>query len=244
MISMSEKKRIVGYIRVSTTKQKDEGVSLEAQERKIRLYADMYDLDLVSIEVDVGSGKSMKKRKALRTCLKMMEDGKADGMLITKLDRLTRRVRDICFMVEEYFQDKTLISVNDKIDTNTPTGRLMLNLLTTFAQWERETISHRTQEAMQYLKGEGVKFGRCPYGWRYGDYRDERGRRQVEEIPDEQLVIKRIQGLRSMGDTLATIAEKLTRDGVPTKRGGAWQPITVSQILNRAERFKKELASA
>lgn len=233
---MAEKKRIVGYIRVSTSKQADEGVSLEAQERKLKMYAELHEVDLISIEVDVASGKEMSKRKALNKCLAMLKADEADGMLIVKLDRLTRRVKDVCFMVEEYFQEKVLISVNDQIDTQTPTGILMLNILTTFAQWERQVLSQRTCEAMGFLKATGVKLGRLPYGYMYSGAFGENGRKVIVENDHEQVTINRIMGLRKDGQTLRAIADILEDDGHTTKRGGNWKASTLNQIIKREER--------
>ena len=234
------KKRIVGYVRVSTTKQRDEGVSLEAQKRKLKMYAEMYELDLISIEVDVASGKEISKRPALKRCLAMLDANEADGMLIMKLDRLTRRVKDVCFLVEDYFQEKILISVNDQIDTQTPTGILMLNILTTFAQWERQVLSQRTCEAMGFLKAEGVKLGRLPFGYRYVEKDSEgneldpdTGRRLIVEHDAEMLTIRRMVGLRKDGVTLQAICDRLADDNHTTKRGAKWQPGTVDKIIKR-----------
>lgn len=236
---MVKKKRIVGYVRVSTSKQRDEGVSLEAQERKLKMYAEMYELDLVSIEVDVASGKDMSKRPALKRCLDMLDADEVDGMLIMKLDRLTRRVKDVCFMVEEYFQEKILISVSDQIDTQTPTGILMLNILTTFAQWERQVLSQRTCEAMGFLKSNGVKLGRLPFGLMYSGELGQNGRKKIVKNDREQITINRIMGLRKDNLTIQAICDRLTEDGHTTKRGGDWRPSTVHQIIKRAEHMER-----
>ncbi len=244
VICMDEKERIVGYIRVSTKKQ-EVGVSLEAQEHRLKIYAEMYELDLVSIEVDVASGKDIVKRPALKRCLAMLSADEVDGMLIMKLDRLTRSVRDVCFMVEKHFKEKRLISVNDQIDTQTPTGILMLNILTTFAQWERQVLSQRTCEAMGWLKEQGVKLGRLPFGYSYATPDDEEnelddhGRRKILENDDEQVTINRMIGLRKDGLSLQAICDRLEGDGHTTKRGGRWQPCTVDQIIKRTERIKR-----
>ena len=233
------KKRIVGYVRVSTSKQRDEGVSLAAQHRKIRMYAEMYELDLVSIEVDVASGKNIHKRPALKKCLKMLSEDQVDGMLIMKLDRLTRRVKDVCFLVEDYFQEKILISVNDQIDTQTPTGILMLNILTTFAQWERQVLSQRTCEAMGFLKENGVSLGRLPFGLMYSGELGENRRKMIVKNDHEQLAIKRMSDLRDSGLTLQSVCDVLENEGYTTKRGGKWQPCTVNKILQREVKLKR-----
>lgn len=233
---LERKKRIVGYVRVSTTKQRDTGVSLEAQERKIKMYAEMYELDLLSIEIDVASGKNISKRPALKRCLAMLDADQADGMLIMKLDRLTRRVKDVCFLIEDYFQDKILISVNDQIDTQTPTGILMLNILTTFAQWERQVLSQRTCEAMGFLKANGVPLGRLPYGYYYTGGTGENNRKLICEHAPEQLIIRRMVALREGLVTLQAICDFLNDDGVTTQRGGLWKPGSVDKIIKREQR--------
>jgi len=241
---MAEKrKKIVGYVRVSTSKQQNEGVSLEAQERKIKMYAEMYELELVSIEVDVASGKDIIKRPALKRCLDMLDADEVDGMLIMKLDRLTRRVKDVCFLVEDYFQEKILISVNDQIDTQTPTGILMLNILTTFAQWERQVLSQRTCEAMGFLKSNGVKLGRLPYGLMYNGENGENDRKVIVKNDAEMVTVNRIIGLRKDGLTLQAICDRLEEDGHTTKRGGKWQPCTINKILKRNEKLQWRLTA-
>lgn len=242
---MAAKKKLVGYIRVSTSKQRDLGVSLEAQQRKLKMYAEMYELDLISIEVDVASGKDIIKRPALKRCLAMLDENEADGMLIMKLDRLTRRVKDVCFLVEDYFQDKILISVNDQIDTQTPTGILMLNILTTFAQWERQVLSQRTCEAMGFLKENGVQLGRLPFGYTYAERDDERndldddGRKVIVENRNEQATIHRMMALKKDNLTLQAICDRLADDGHTTKRGAKWQPGTIYKIIKREQRRQR-----
>ena len=92
---MSEARtRTVAYLRVSTDKQADRGVSLEAQRAKAEGYAALFDLDLVAIEVDAGESAKSLARPALDRALAMLRTGKADALLVVKLDRLTRSVRD------------------------------------------------------------------------------------------------------------------------------------------------------
>jgi DNA invertase Pin-like site-specific DNA recombinase len=136
-------------------------------------------------------------------------------------------------LVDEYFQEKLLISVTDQIDTSTASGRLMLNILTTLAQWERETIGERTSGALQHMKAEGVQLGSAALGWRHGGEVDCDGRRVIVEDEDELMAVARVLELKSNGFSLRGIAESLTRDGYPTKRGGQWAAETVSKILRR-----------
>jgi DNA invertase Pin-like site-specific DNA recombinase len=132
--------KAVGYIRVSTEKQADHGVSLEAQQTKLAAYAALYDIELVEVIVDAGVSAKTLSRAGLQRALGMLRKGQANALVVAKLDRLTRSVKDLGTLVEEYFSadNITLLSVADSIDTRTAAGRLVLNVLGSVAQWERE----------------------------------------------------------------------------------------------------------
>ena len=156
--------RVGGYIRVSTEKQADHGVSLEAQQEKLTAYAKLYELELVDIIVDAGASAKTLKRSGLQQALTMLPSGKADALLVTKLDFLTRSVKDLGILLERYFNRYALMSVADQVDTSTAAGRLVLNVLMSVAQWEREAISERTTEALSHKRARGGKLGgACPY---------------------------------------------------------------------------------
>src|SRR5437899_6703518 len=120
-----ESTRAIGYIRVSTDKQAEHGVSLEAQQAKLTQYAALYDIALVDIIVDAGVSAKTLERPGLQRALGMLRKGQANALLVAKLDRLTRKVKDLGALVEDYFS-------------------LVLNVLGSVAQWEREVISERT----------------------------------------------------------------------------------------------------
>src|SRR5947209_6142493 len=114
--------RVVGYIRVSTEEQAAGGLSLEAQASKVRAYCELYELELMRIESDPGfSGKSLDRPgvSAVLDELRRRKDG-ADGLVVAKLDRLTRSLRDWQALIEEHFEErrgKRLFSVEESIDT-------------------------------------------------------------------------------------------------------------------------------
>jgi site-specific DNA recombinase len=228
-------KRVVGYVRVSTEKQASEGVSLAAQEAKLRAYCLAMDLDLVAVEVDEGvSAKSMKGRDGLSRALARIDAGEASGLIVTKLDRLTRSVRDLGALVERYFEKRAdLLSLADSIDTRTAAGRLVLNVLVSVAQWEREATGERTRDALAHMKAEGVKLGGAALGWKHGEGVDEEGRRVVEAVEAEVAAVERVFALKAEGLPLRAIAAKLEAEGIATKRGGRWQAETVRKVLMR-----------
>lgn len=228
------KTRVIGYVRVSTSQQKEEGWSLETQTEKLRAYSVALDLELVDLVVDSLSAKSLN-RKGLQEALQRLEAGEAEGLLIVKLDRLTRSVRDLGTLLEQYFEKRfQLLSVNDAIDTRSAAGRLVLNVLTSVTQWEREAISERTREVLGHLKRDGVKLGRAGLGWRHEEEKDKNKRRIIAPVKVETTTVLRILELREQGHSLRAVASALTAEGHTTKRGGQWAPETVRKVLKRA----------
>jgi len=230
------KTRVIGYVRVSTVHQADSGVSLDAQRAKLEAYAVCMDLELVSIEVDAGASAKTLRRPALQTALARLNAGEAEGLLVCKLDRLTRSVKDLGELVERYFADRfSLLSVADSIDTRSAAGRLVLNVLASVSQWGREAAGERTAEALRHIReAEGAQLGGEALGWQRTDERDEHGRRMVADVEGESETVARILELRSQGLTLRAVAEQLTAEGRRTKRGGKWHASTVRNVLKRA----------
>lgn len=126
-----------------------------------------------------------------------------------------------------------MLSVGDAIDTRTAAGRLVLNVLASVSQWEREAGAERTREALGHLRSIGVRLGGEALGWRRRPERDDEGRRIAESSSEEGETIDRIVALHSEGRSLRAIAAALAAEGRPTKRGGAWRPEIVRRALHR-----------
>jgi len=221
--------RTVAYLRVSTDKQADRGVSLEAQRAKVESYAALYDLELVAIEVDAGeSGKSLV-RPALERALGMLKAGKAEALLVVKLDRLTRSVRDLCDLVDRYFRDgkRALLSVGEQVDTRSAAGRMVLNVMSSVGQWEREAIGERTSAAMQHKASLGeFTGGVAPYGYALGA-----DGVALVEVNAEQAVITEARALRSAGLSLRKVAELLASKGLCARNGRTFAASQVARML-------------
>jgi site-specific DNA recombinase len=226
--------RAVGYIRVSTEMQADEGVSLAAQRAKLQAFAVAADLELVSVQEDAGASAKTLARPGLQRALQDLREGRADALLVTKLDRLTRSVRDLGSLLETYFSAHvSLLSIADAVDTRTAGGRLVLNVLTSVAQWEREAIGERTREALRHLQSMGVRVGGESLGWRRSEQTDADGRKVWITDSRELETATRIRELRASGLSLRRICAVLNREGRQTKRGGRWAPQTIAQVLAR-----------
>jgi DNA invertase Pin-like site-specific DNA recombinase len=217
--------KVIGNIRVSTEEQAKDGKSLDAQRAKLTAYAALYDLELVDITVDAGVSAKSLDRDGLQTALGMLKKGEVQGLLIAKLDRLSRNVGDWQFLIDNYFGEKpgkTLFSVADSIDTRTAAGRMVLNILISVSQWEREVIAERTRDTLQYKIKQGERCGKVRYGFDL----DNDGIHLVANGA-EQKVIGLMKQMRAEGASYGFIANELDVNGIPTKDGGKWAAMTV-----------------
>lgn len=224
--------KVIAYARVSTADQSDNGVSLEAQRAKMEAYAALYDLAVVDTVVDAGESAKSLNRPGLQRALAALRSGTAEGLVIVKLDRLTRSVADWQALIDGFFGEragKQLFSVTDAIDTRTAAGRLVLNVLLSVAQWERETTGERTREALRHKIRLGERCGKVRFGY---DLAND-GRTLVENVSEQQ-TIALMCDLRALGYSLRQIADHLTAQDILTKEGGhTWTHTAVSRILNR-----------
>src|SRR6201997_3650156 len=164
--------KTVGYVRVSTDKQADRGVSLDAQAEKIRAMAVVHNAELLDIIVDGGESAKSLNRPGMAKLLAMVDAGEVQVVIIAKLDRLTRSVKDLCTLLERFNRrGVTLISVAESLDTGSAAGRLVLNILTAVSQWEREAIGERTRDAMSHKRSQGQRVGNIPYDRRLAEDR-------------------------------------------------------------------------
>ncbi len=195
---------------------------------KVKAYANLYDLDLIAIIVDRLTAKTLD-RPDLQRALHMLDTGEAKAMLVPRLDRLTRSVKDLGELLDRYFAPDRydLMSVNEQLDTRSAAGRLVMNILTSVAQWERETIGERTSAALQHLRDQGrYTGGQVRYGFKVG----ANGKR-LEQVPGEQEIIGLARDLRGKGRSLRATADSLNEMGCRTRTGGRFQAVQVRNML-------------
>jgi DNA invertase Pin-like site-specific DNA recombinase len=207
-----EKRGVIGYLRVSTEEQADSGAGLAAQEAAIRAECERRELPLLALHTDAGvSGKSLV-RPALTAALEDLDAGHGDVLMVAKLDRLTRSVHDASGLMQ--LSEKSgwgLVALDAPVDTTTPAGRAMAQILSVFAELERRLIGERTKAALAVKRDQGVRLGR------------------PKSLADK--VVERIIRERAKGRTWAAIADGLNADGVPTAQGGLrWYPATVRSV--------------
>jgi DNA invertase Pin-like site-specific DNA recombinase len=221
--------KTVGYVRVSTDKQADRGVSLDAQSEKIRAMAVVHNAELVDIIVDGGESAKSLQRPGMERLLALVDSKKVQAVIIAKLDRLTRSVKDLCDLLERFERrGVALISVAESLDTSSAAGRLVLNIMTAVSQWEREAIGERTRDAMNHKRSRGECVGNIRFGYRLSS-----DGKHVEPDQAEQEVLNEIERLRGSGATMRGIALALNHCSFRTRRGTAWRLESVARVLKQ-----------
>ena len=197
---------------------------MDAQKRKIALYCELNNLTIVDVIVEQASAATLN-RPGLQECLNRL--GKdADALCVAKMDRLTRSTGDIAFLVKKYFQKFDLISVAEQADTRTPAGKLVLNILISFAEFERHSIGERTSAALKELQAQGAYLGKAPFGFlKMGNSR------KVNE--SEMAIVRKIKAGRAEGKTLQLICNELNAEGHRNRKGSLWTPGTIHNIVKR-----------
>jgi site-specific DNA recombinase len=221
-------KQAIGYIRVSTEKQANEGVSLEAQEARIKAWCTVNGYELAGVYIDAGiSGKKMENRPELLRALASMKKGMA--LVSYSLSRLARSTKDLIGISELVAKKKgDLVSLSEQIDTTSAAGRMMFQMLAVLSEFERSLTAERTAGALQHKKATGqVYTGNTPFGFQAIDGR-------LVEVAQEAEVVAEIQAARTAGATLQAIADGLNARGVATKTGKQWASATVHLLLKRS----------
>jgi DNA invertase Pin-like site-specific DNA recombinase len=223
--------KVIGYTRVSTREQGESGISLLHQADQIEEYCTRSGIELTHLFEDVSSGKKTHNREGLQEALRLCEPGCM--FVVYKLDRLTRSIKDLNSLVELFAYEKyNLVCIQENLDASTATGRLIMNLLSSVIQWEREVISERTKDALHQKRKSGQVYGPVPYGYN----RKASAKGDILE-PDgyEQGWIGQMQIWRASGLSDRYIAKLLNDKKIPTKRGGKWYGSTVNRVLTRWE---------
>jgi DNA invertase Pin-like site-specific DNA recombinase len=224
-------RRVIAYVRVSTDKQAESGLGLEAQREKVRAYCALHDAELVRLCEDAGASASTLDRPALAEALAELAAGRADALLVLKLDRLTRSTRDLGDLLDRSQREGwALLSVSESLDTSTAAGRLVVGVLGAVAQWEREAIGERTAAAMAALAASGrYTGGTVPYGQRLAA-----DGLHLEEDPAEAEVLTVARELRAAGASLRAVGAELAARGMAPRGGGRWSAAAVGRLIEAA----------
>jgi len=221
--------RAICYTRVSTVEQWKTGISLEAQEERLRAYCQMAGLDLVDVvrEEGVSASIPLGKRPAGERLLRQVGDG-ATHIVALKLDRLFRDAEDALRQTREWDRAGVVLHLVDlggtSLSTGSAMGRMFLTLMAGCAELERNLVSERTVSVLSHKKQQGRVYNHPPFGFgRIGD--------RLVPLLDEMAVVHLIRERREDGWSLGMIAEALNSDNVSTKNSARWYARTVKNIL-------------
>lgn len=206
--------RAIGYRRVSTDEQGSTGLGLDAQSQTIEGEVARRGWTLTETYTDVASGKSLRRRTDMAKALAVLAAGDADVLVVAKLDRLSRSVSDFAAILARCQTEGWALDICDLgVDTTTPSGKMVAQIMMVLAEWEREMIGDRTRSALQVARSRGTRLGR-PGG-----------------VDDDTLRLIRV--LRDSGKSWQAIADALEREAVPTGQGGQWHGATVRKLHMR-----------
>lgn len=213
---MTNGTKVVGLVRTSTDEQ---GLGCDAQKAAIEAECERRGWVLVDVIREQGYSGRGSERPGLSEALLMIADGVASGLIVAKLDRLSRSVVDFGHILAWLeAAGGSLVALDLGVDTTTAAGRLVANVLASVAQWEAEAISERTSAALAARKAQGHPVSRGA-------------------VPDD--VAQRIRDLRASGLSLRKIADELTAAGVPTARGADRWSVSAVQVATGYKRPKR-----
>ena len=225
-MTTEEKKqtKVLGYVRVSSTSQED-NTSLPQQRQSITDYCKSRGWTLDTIYEDVSSGGDID-RDGYKVMEEKLDDNGFDGVVVYKMDRLSRSIVDGSVFVKRLFEKgKFLLSIQEGIDTQTPNGRLFYNLLLVFSENERQVIKDR----MKGGKTQRVKEGKLPSGYIFGYERDDDGHLIVKE--DERKVIEDLFDFYLEGESLGYVMKKMEESGYKTRKNKMFSRQTILNLL-------------
>lgn len=214
--------RLIGYARVSTEEQASEGQSLAAQARTLAAAVKLSTHELIEVIEDAGESGKDTHRPGLQRALQMLVDGEADGMVCTRLDRLTRSVRDMHDLIEWFaHHGYSLWLLDVGVDTSSSSGKIVLTVMAAVAEMIREQTGEHTRAVLRDRKARGLPVSR-----------------PAAPAP----IVERVKAMYADGLGFTAIARQLDAEGVPTARGGNWQASTIQSILGLRKPTRRKRA--
>jgi DNA invertase Pin-like site-specific DNA recombinase len=236
--------RAIAYVRVSTSRQADDGNSISTQVTKIRAYAKMRGLKLLSRDIVIDDGVSggipLWDRHGGGLLLDRLESGKYQHIIAVKLDRLFRLVSDTLETIDYLHSEDIGVHIIDlkgqALDTSSSMGRVFITMMAALAEVERGRISERTQEGMAYLKDNHLQFTRVIYGWNA-----KADGSIVPNWKEQELIDYMWWQMAKNGMSATSVARSMNKKGHTGKLGGKW---TASNVLRAVRNdYHKERTS-
>ncbi|MBS4026034.1 MAG: recombinase family protein [Clostridia bacterium] len=221
-------KSIALYCRVSTDEQAREGVSLDEQQERLKAYCRAMNWTTPPLLfIDDGYSAKSIERPALTKLLSAIRAEQVSKVMVTKLDRMSRRLLDLLTMIDLFQKsDVSFVSISESFDTNTPSGRLTLQVLGAVAEFERERIRERVIDNMMHAAKGGKWLTQSPYGYRLEE-------KQLVVFETEAEIVKRIFAMfLHKGLGYYSIAKQFNHEGIPSRQNKEWSIRSVKLLLS------------
>lgn len=215
------------YCRVSTDEQARDGVSLDEQQERLKAYSRaMGWTEQVQLFVDDGFSAKNLDRPELKRLLQAVKSGKISRIMVTKLDRMSRRLLDLLNLIDMFQNcEVSFVSISESFDTNTPSGRLTLQVLGAVAEFERERIRERVFENMFHAATTGKWLTQSPYGYDLLD-------KSLVINDKEAVIVRRVYDLYlNEGLGFYSIAKRLNEEGIPSRQRKEWSIRAIKLML-------------
>jgi len=223
---MNKQLEFFSYCRASTDDQK---ITLKDQEDKIKSYCSYKNFKLIETYIDSGISGSInaKDRPEMKKLLERLQNGEGNGVIVSKLDRLSRNSKDVIVLMDYFNKNEIqLIILDPEIDTKSIFGKMMLTIMSGLAEMELNLIRSRTKDALKKKKENKEVYGQIPYGF------DKTEDNKLIENKKEQDNIKRILELHNEGKNTKQISDKFNNDLIERKEGKCkWYPEQIKRIL-------------
>lgn len=236
-------KKVFGYCRVSTIGQALDGDSLETQEQKIRDYCKLKNLCLLSVHKEAGVSGAIPphQRPQLKLILANLEAGNGSGLVVCKIDRLSRSTKDFLNLMADFKDHYDFYSIVPDVDSSTTHGKFTMNLLSIVAELERDMTKDRVKEVMSMKKLKGERVGTIPFGKQL-----KKDSNLLEDNPEEQKTILMIKEMRATTTTtkkngvdkirpttyMEICAELVKRKRLNKEGVALWHPSQIRRVLN------------
>ena len=238
IIANQQAKKVAIYCRVSTTEQAEEGYSINEQKKLLTYECEKNGNTVYKIYSDEGiSGKNITARPALKELLNDANEGKFDSVMVWKINRIGRNLKDVLDMVDLFDRNNiTFKSATEPFDTTTPGGRMHFQMVALIGEFERGTIAQNVKMGMMARAREGRWNGNVVIGYdlKLKEHTTNKKRKDTELVVNEKEaeIVRTIFTMYSQGNGYKAIANYLNKFGYKTKKGNPFSLTAIKDILN------------